>query len=166
MTVFVGAGWELPLLIVLEAFIWLAGCWGLPPPGPLAGFPEARCWPFWLDKPRMTWFSVLAVLIVLFHNVKFNSKVLTKEYTCSQEYARICTICCPTPCNSKGGGKKKITTEGKRGESLQITSGSSFFQCFFFLLKIQNKIHSVKGSVMQQAERKMARMSKSTFSKV
>jgi len=67
-TVFaVGVGWELPLLIVLlEVFIRL-GCWPPPPPppGPTEGFTEPRvCCPFWLDRPRMMGFSVLAVLIL------------------------------------------------------------------------------------------------------
>ena len=67
MTVFaVGTGWELPLLIVLEALIW-GGCvvWGPPPPppGPPAGFTEPLIWPFWFDSPRITGFSVLAVLM-------------------------------------------------------------------------------------------------------
>lgn len=45
----VGAGWELPLLTVLEALTWV-GCivWDPPPPppGPTAGFTEPRIWPF------------------------------------------------------------------------------------------------------------------------
>lgn len=45
----VGAGWELPLLTVLEGLTW-AGCvvWDPPPPppGPPAGFTEPRIWPF------------------------------------------------------------------------------------------------------------------------
>lgn len=63
----VGAGWELPLLIA--PFIWLSCCcWGPPPPPPPppgapAGFTEPLSCPFWLDKPKITGFSVLAVLM-------------------------------------------------------------------------------------------------------
>ena len=59
----VGAGRELPLLIV--PFIWLSCCWGppTPPPGAPAVFTEPRSCPFWLDKPKIIGFSVLAVLM-------------------------------------------------------------------------------------------------------
>lgn len=59
----VAAGWELPLLIV--PFIWFSCCcWPPPPPpGAPAGFTEPLSCPFWLDKPKITGFSVLAVLI-------------------------------------------------------------------------------------------------------
>lgn len=60
----VRASWEVPLLIA--PFIWLSGCGGGPaPPPPTAttGLTEPLSWTFWLDKPRITGFSVRAVLI-------------------------------------------------------------------------------------------------------
>lgn len=68
MTAFVvGAGWEFPLLIV--PFIWLSCCGPPPPPpGAPAGFTEPLSCPFWLGKPRITGFSVLAVLMLTWLN--------------------------------------------------------------------------------------------------
>lgn len=63
MTAFVGgAGWEFPLIV---PFIWFSCCWGPPPPPPgaPAGLTEPLSCPFWLDKPRITGFSVLVVLM-------------------------------------------------------------------------------------------------------
>lgn len=62
-----------PLLIVLAFFSWFICCWVCvpPPPGPPLGFTGPLNCPFWLDRPIITGFSVLAVLMFLCLKMSF-----------------------------------------------------------------------------------------------